>query len=203
MCFFFPFSGVFVSTNGPGIVHLSSMTTRTVVYFTSDGALGLEPWLNDTTTCTYPQPWLLDDPSPSETKETKLNITNPLEYVGLYEHQFLTGINISVIDNDNTKLGYTMGRTSGLLHTKGIVDTFEMAILHPYEINKNNETITYTISFGRVNGHVTNLTAKYDVDVTYIKGDYGDAASTGPPRCQLALEILFLVGLLYQLLGLK
>ena len=167
-------TGVFISINGPGIAEFAAFATRTVLYFTSDGALGLEPWLNETTGCTMP--WLQDENDNStSTNFDSRTITTPTSYTGIFEHSFLPAINISIgNDDDNKTLYFMMNRMSGVLHATDDSDVFEMEVLQPFELmamylDQNNETIKTKVTFGKNEGQFSSLVLQAEVNITYTK----------------------------------
>ena len=62
--------GVYASVNGPGYGSNSGNHNIVSFYYIVDHLLGLEPWLNQTTACTFPKPWKMEnDTEPSKHKK--------------------------------------------------------------------------------------------------------------------------------------
>ena len=53
--------GVYASVNGPGYGSNSGIHNIVSFYYIVDHLLGLEPWLNQTTACTFPKPWKMEN----------------------------------------------------------------------------------------------------------------------------------------------
>ncbi|XP_066272891.1 uncharacterized protein [Branchiostoma lanceolatum] len=52
--------GVFTAFNGPAVPDFVKDVNSIIHYRVADMLLGLDPWLNTTTACSFPQPWAKD-----------------------------------------------------------------------------------------------------------------------------------------------
>lgn len=82
---------------------------QNIAAFASDIILGLEPWLNTSTVCTYPAPWeeRNDVTQARDHLEIRWNLSRPMtDYEGLYDHPCFGHIIVGVEDNDRLQLEY-------------------------------------------------------------------------------------------------
>ncbi|CAH1778290.1 unnamed protein product [Owenia fusiformis] len=80
-------AGVFQILNGPGSYN-GGTAVRMIRMYVSDILLGLDPWLNKTTACTFPEPWAPGPPSVNPVLPV-YNDTAPrplVDYEGTYGH---------------------------------------------------------------------------------------------------------------------
>jgi hypothetical protein len=134
--------GVFIATNGPPI----GTTTRALtlmLHYISATLLGQRKWLNASTACTFPSPWLPEDLQEPGEGDIITNGPPPLpndtfanlhSYAGVYSHPGFGNIIISVPDPDDlsmrtarpvTKLRMRMGRAyDAFLYFKSSSNTF-------------------------------------------------------------------------------
>ncbi|XP_064644453.1 uncharacterized protein LOC135498182 [Lineus longissimus] len=111
--------GIFTSTNGP--VRLDTWDgLRVIHHYIADVLLGLEPWLNSTSACKFPDPWLSEfrrksgadgtDDARKKRDVTYLPHARPMEdYVGTYGHLAFGNISIRLNEQDG-KLHLYHGR---------------------------------------------------------------------------------------------
>ena len=144
----------------------------------------LQPWLNDTTACTYPDPWASgrevttgvdefsvdNEPSTTEIKGRQLNLDTKSkfrrrldDYTGTYTHPGFGDFRI-VLNETEEYLNYEFGRLlRGELHRDGESDTnFLMTLYHPltYRMIQNSPG-GYSFFFTLDEGSVTQITVPY------------------------------------------
>ena len=163
--------GLFASLNGPGPGTLAGNHLVSVFYHIADHLLGLNPWLNETTACTFPKPWLNRPPRPPTKLPTPINVTNYDELVGIYGSHIFPDINVAY---NSTDLLFTSNKMHGILHPLSVKDKFVFEILEPMEwaLHPNNtKAYLALVTFGRdsIFNTVYKLTFKFQVDVEYIK----------------------------------
>lgn len=96
--------GIFTSINGP-MNDDALYALRVIHYLAADLLLGLSHWLDITTVCTFPYPWLVNKITPPVVEriniKTRRYTHRPLEdYVGVYGHLAFGNITISINDSD-------------------------------------------------------------------------------------------------------
>ncbi|XP_053386925.1 uncharacterized protein LOC123542314 [Mercenaria mercenaria] len=168
-------AGVYASVNGPALNKLPGYAVRTVLYYISDKLLGKEQWLNETTTCEFPQLWRHKTTN-STAPESLGKLQNPSEYVGYYGSHYLPGINVSAKVGDASSLSFQMNKLGGILHSTQDKDRFLMEITSPWEfmtafLDDNNATTMINSTFVRNDdGVVQSLELQFEVKVVYSKG---------------------------------
>ncbi|XP_066287724.1 uncharacterized protein [Branchiostoma lanceolatum] len=95
--------GVFTSVNGP-VFRLDRDVHRVLHYRVSDMILGLDPWLNTTTACSYPQPWGTRpaDHLPAPPAISRDFPRDKRDYVGSYGNQVFGNLTIFLNSADGT-----------------------------------------------------------------------------------------------------
>ena len=162
--------GLFVNVNGPGLPDASGKTVNVALFYLADILLGVEPWLNVSTACTFPAPWkpsgddLEIPPTPVFQNE------NLQEYVGLYGSSVLPDIAVE-LSEDASKLRFQQSRVKGILNPTAEPDSFQFKVTEPWEFaieKKITETfmIKFPVQFYRDSeGIVQNLTLTLDIAV--------------------------------------
>ena len=163
--------GIFASVNGPGVGREAGEHLSVILYYLTDYLLGLESWLNETTACTYPNPWA--NWTTSETKvETPINVQldNLTDYEGSYGNPMFSDITVYA---NNSSLSFDSNKVHGILHPSSETDRFLFEITEPWEYTNNatENAILTNVTFDRDvrTRHVTHLTLKLEVDLTYTK----------------------------------
>ncbi|XP_045184047.2 D-aminopeptidase-like [Mercenaria mercenaria] len=168
-------AGVYASVNGPALNKLPGYAIRTVLYYISDKLLGKEQWLNETTTCEFPQLWRHKTTN-STPPEPLGKIQNPSEYSGYYGSHYLPGINVSANVGDSSSLLFQTNKFGGILHSTQDKDRFLMDTTSPWEfmtvfLDDNNVTKMINSTFVRNDdGVVQSLELQFEVKVVYSKG---------------------------------
>ena len=167
---------LFGSVNGPGRGAPPINHYLVVFYHIVDRLLGLEPWLNETTACTFPKPWLSKPAPPFQKLPEPLHVTNLAQFEGTFENKIFPDV---IVASNTSTLLLTSNKMHGILHPSHVKDAFLFEILAPLEysipigVNPNDtEAKTYLsyIVFGRDNRYaVDKLTFKMDVDMVYEK----------------------------------
>lgn len=100
-----------------------------------------EPWLNETTGCTYPQPWSVQSDPLQVTfpqRRTKPPHRSLQDYVGVYSHEAFGDFTVTY-NAENEQLEYKFGvLLSGKLVPADDPDDFYMTLNHP---------LTYRMAF--------------------------------------------------------
>ena len=162
--------GLFTSVNGPGVGTDAYMHRIATFYYLSDNLLGLEPWLNESTACSFPEPWYQLPEKNSSTPETPLQLSNLGEFEGTYGSHLFPDIQVS---SNSTDLIFTTNIVHGILHPSSEKDRFLYETIHPVEYaNHENNTDSFTnITFNRdaITNAVNALTIQLEVDLKYEK----------------------------------
>ena len=164
--------GMYASVNGPAFKSLSIRHLRTMFYHITDHLLGLEPWLNETTSCTFPEPWANSSVRESKEPEVPISVENRTEYSGSFVSPIFPTI---VVSANSTNMFLRSGRVQGNLYPSSEKDRFLWEITHPWEIavaytDDNNQTRFTNITFIRdKNGVVNAFKAGFEVDMTYVR----------------------------------
>ncbi|KAL4230393.1 hypothetical protein ACF0H5_010775 [Mactra antiquata] len=175
-------SGVFVTTSGPLNQH-GSMAVKNIASRISDFLLGKEPWLNSTSTCTFPAPW--EEPPPDmiardEIKKHTWNISSSKStYVGLYGNMGFGKINVYSENGDSLVLEY------GRFGKMELLPITEVQFIGHYVdklwfiTNSDGSTMPISIIFVRNNlKEVTGLLFPVDFEMSktlFTKGTMYDA----------------------------
>ena len=172
--------GMFASVNGPAFKILPDQHLTTLLYYISDHLLGLEPWLNETTACTFPQPWANKTETESKEPEVPITVENRTDYTGEFSNPLFHGVEVST--NSTTMFIKAKPRLSGILQSSSEKDRFLWRITDPWEVavqytDNNNETRFINITFLRdEEGDVKAFKAGFDVDLTFTKIGYVSGA---------------------------
>ena len=164
--------GMYATVNGPAFKSLSSRHLTTVFYYISDHLLGLEPWLNETTACTFPEPWANSSVRESKNPEVPITVDNPSQYKGAFSNPVFPGVDVSV---NSTDMFFKSNRMQGTLHPSSEKDRFLCEVTHPWEFavdytDDNNKSRLVNITFLRdINGLINSFKAGFEVDMTYFK----------------------------------
>ena len=168
--------GIFASVNGPAFKLLPTHHLTTLLYHISDHLLGLEPWLNETTTCTFPEPWANKTETESKEPEVPITVENQTEYEGNFSHPLFYGVEVST--NSTTLFIEAKPRLSGILHPSSEKDRFLWQIIKPWEIavyytDNNNKTSFINVTYLRDgDDEVKGFKAAFDVELTFTKDGY-------------------------------
>ncbi|XP_078602938.1 uncharacterized protein LOC144876994 [Branchiostoma floridae x Branchiostoma japonicum] len=94
--------GVFTSVNSP-VINWDRDVHRVLHYRVADMLLGLDPWLNTTTACTYPQPWSTRpaSPQPVPRPPSRDFPRDKRDYVGSYGNRVFGNLTIYLSPTDD------------------------------------------------------------------------------------------------------
>ena len=191
--------GIFASVNGPGFKSFSINHLNTVFYYISDLLLGLEPWLNETTACTYPEPWANKTETESKDREVPIAIDKTSDFVGSYFSPLLPVVNVSANSSD---LLFNMNRLHGILHPSSEKDRFLWEVTDPWEFatsytDNNNETVFTNVTFLRdgASGAVDGLRMELEVNMTFTKGSLRFGKTSGANRVVFSSVLVLLLGI--------
>ncbi|KAH3843702.1 uncharacterized protein LOC127877099 isoform X3 [Dreissena polymorpha] len=179
--------GLFASMNGPA-GNSEIMALSSTVYHVTDRLLGLEPWINTTTACTFPKPWRTANDSDIPPVENAV-LTNAKKYEGFYSSPILSGFRIELDGTSNTSLRFKMGRLGGILYSTVDKDRFLMEIRSPWEfyialMDKNNVTAKTNVTFMWDGDHVNTLHTHFPGPLNFTRRTQagGEAANACDPR---------------------
>ncbi|XP_045203141.2 protein flp-like [Mercenaria mercenaria] len=101
-------AGLFVTASGP-LSSQGSAAVKNIAARASDLLLGLEPWLNLSTTCTSPAPW--EEPSPEQLAKPEVTYTWNIsrrysDFIGIYGNMGFGSITVYVENEKNLMLKY-------------------------------------------------------------------------------------------------
>ncbi|XP_021346150.1 gigasin-6-like [Mizuhopecten yessoensis] len=113
--------GIFTSMTGSD----SDYVLRTLLHnYLADVALGETPWLNETTLCTFPEPWMRKDASVSSAIETDLPFHRDVNgYAGTY-HNDLYGTITLHVSSPHRHLVMQYGIATWFLYPQHAADSF-------------------------------------------------------------------------------
>ena len=162
--------GLYTSINGG---ELSGSATfyhqMNTIYYTTDHLLGLDPWLNETTTCSFPQPWANETRPKPQKAEVPIQLSSVSEYEGSYGNQIFPDL---VVNSSAGELRFYSNLAGGIMHPSSEKDRFLTETKYPLEFTApSNETQFFNVTFTRdgSSGAVTALTFQFEVDFTYFK----------------------------------
>ncbi|CAC5410504.1 unnamed protein product [Mytilus coruscus] len=119
---------VFLNSNGLGVSGFRNIMLPTM-YYIFDTLLELEPWLNDTTACSYPSPWNhIPEKNSTTRNETQINISETDRFIGNYSNSLYGEASVSVI-NETLTLQYGRLLHGTLSHHSQNI--FNLTILEP------------------------------------------------------------------------
>ena len=163
--------GLFASINGPPFGTDAYFHRIVSFYFMADRLLGLTPWLNETSACSFPEPW--DKPPKFEPPglEKPVSVANLAEFVGSYTTDLLPEVEVS---SNSTALLLKSNRVRGVLHPSSEKDRFLYEVLYPleYALLDGNGTHAFTnVTFNReaASRTVNSVTIQFNVEMTYNK----------------------------------
>lgn len=125
--------GVYLNANGLGEAGFRN-TMLPTMYYIFDTLLGIEPWLNETTACTFPSPWVQPKSTENNTRNTmatqKVNMmmNNTEKYYGNYNNPLYGNFEVSVDDGSLT-ISYGLLLRGTLSHYSE--NLFNLTVLEP------------------------------------------------------------------------
>lgn len=161
--------GIFTSVNGPGYGDYSGNHIAVSMMYLLDHLLKQEPWLNETTACTFPEPW--KNKTSTEVNTNAAPVRNYTEYEGFYGNHLFADVEVYV---NSSELLLNSNHIHGTLHPYTEKDKFFYQITYPWEFTAHDNTtkpINVTFLRDEKTGAVRALTAKLEVDETYVKGE--------------------------------
>ena len=180
-------TGLFASTNGPAL-DSQVMALSSKFYHVTDRLMWVEPWINTTKACTFPQPWRTANDSDIPPVENAV-LTNAKKYEGFYSSPILSGFRIELDGTSNTSLRFKMGKLGGILYSTLDKDRFLMEIRTPWEfyvssMDKNNVTAKTNVTFIWDGDHVNTLQTHSPVPLNFTRRTHagGEAANACGPR---------------------
>lgn len=159
--------GLYLTVNGPN-TKIAFEAMYALKAYTADLALGLEPWLNETTACTYPQPWAEADIDTSATVANTWNQNywgrNVADFEGVYSHLGFGNVTIT-FNVSNGFFTLKHGRLGhGVLHPQERNYTFKLLLLGvlEYVSNEDGRAEIYIVEFyEQAEGKLKSLTTGY------------------------------------------
>ena len=92
---------------------------QAITYTVTDLLLGEEPWINETSSCTFPEPWVKLPEFPDVKLETK-EPDHPLEsYIGTFGNDLLGDMVVRKSTTDDQALSMVMSEVTGQLLPEG------------------------------------------------------------------------------------
>ena len=164
-------NGLFASINGPPIGMDAYLHRIVSFYFMADHLLGLTPWLNETTACSFPEPWDHVPKIEYPGLEKPVSVANLNEFVGTYTTDLLPDVEVS---SNSTTLLLKSNRIRGVLHPSSAKDRFLFEVMYPLEyalVDGNGTNAITNVTFNRdaTSRSVNSMTLQFEVDVTYSK----------------------------------
>jgi len=158
---------------------LQSRALATSSYFLTNKLLGVEPWINESNVCTFPEPWRVKNDTSSVWTELSVPRQDLDKFVGVYGNHYIPSLDVQRDPSSNYRLKLRSGMLEGFLYTTQDTWRFLLEIRTPVEFamllwDNNNQTIKSNITF-EVSGDLAtklcfntgvNLTYTRDVDIT-------------------------------------
>ena len=162
--------GIFISVNGPKFDDFDDNHRLVTLGFIADHLLGLKPWLNETTACTYPEPWNKASTTEIRSLPTRYEVNDTSELEGLYVSPLFPDIEVS---SNATYLLMKSNIVRAIFHPTSIKDRFVSEVYYPpeYSLQFNSTSDHFNVTFNRneTTGIVNTLTLHLDVDLKYNK----------------------------------
>lgn len=159
--------GVFTSMTGEDENHIFGQLLHN---FLSDNLLDVEPWLNETTMCSFPSPWYSKSPIPyfEYVKiDQTVSASRPLsEYVGIYHNDVYGEVRVTMGGNNYLVLDY--GVASWKLWPNDIHDQFQGEGQGMLFETVDIDNIKFNSSHSKIIS-VEILTFKYKAPSTFTK----------------------------------
>ena len=161
--------GIFISVNGPKFGDYDDNHRQVTLSFVADHLLGLKPWLNETTACSYPEPW--DKVvSTNISLPGRYEVTDKSELRGLYVSHLFPDIEVS---SNATDILMRSNIVRAILHQTSTKDRFVSEVYYPpeYALQFNSTSDHFNITFNRneTTGIINALTLHLEVDLRYAK----------------------------------
>ncbi|XP_071151792.1 uncharacterized protein [Mytilus edulis] len=116
------------NSNGLGKSGFRNIMLPTM-YYIFDTLLELEPWLNETTACSYPSPWNhIPEKNTTARNKTQINISETDRFIGNYSNYLYGDASVSVI-NETLTIQYDRLLHGTLSHLS--LNIFNLTILEP------------------------------------------------------------------------
>ena len=161
--------GLFTSVNGQESGESSYHHRMNSFYYITDYLFGLEPWLNETTTCSFPEPWGNKTKPEQKENEVPIQVDNDSEYEGSYGSHIFPNIAINSSSGD---LHLYSNLARGILHPSSEKDRFLLEPTYPLEFasqGNNTQLVNATFQRDDASGVVNALTFQFEVNFTYFK----------------------------------
>ena len=160
--------GIFGSVNGPGFGFTPSDHLDVTFYYITDHLIGLQTWLNESTACSFPEPWL-KRPMPEDKSESPFVVRNLAELTGSYGNNLFPDVQVYL---NSTILHLDSNRIHGILHPSSEKDRFLFDLISPIEyalLDNNHTHYSANVTFNRdsVTQAVNAVTLKLEVDLKY------------------------------------
>lgn len=93
--------------------------SQAITYYATDLLLGFEPWINETTICTFPEPWVKVPEFPDmEFKPEQADF--PLtDYQGTFSNPLLGRLSVRTSTTNSKVMAFNMGEVTGELLPEG------------------------------------------------------------------------------------
>ncbi|KAK0046354.1 gigasin-6 [Biomphalaria pfeifferi] len=111
--------GLFLSVNGQKHNENPLGTIQMLTYYITDLMLGFEPWINETSACTFPEPFVKAIEFPNVEFKPQVADYALAEYQGTFSSKLLGDIVIRKSATNPKALTMTMGKLTGTLHPEG------------------------------------------------------------------------------------
>ena len=162
--------GLFASVNGIDTTDQMSAYHHRVntFYYITDYLLGMTAWLNETTTCSFPEPWEnKTQPKPQE-KETPIQLGDVSEYEGSYGNAIFPDLLVNLSAGN---LYLHSNQAGGILHPSSEKDRFLFEVTYPLEFALGNATQLLNATFQRDGsaGGINAMMFQLEVNFTYFR----------------------------------
>ncbi|BFZ14870.1 hypothetical protein BsWGS_17909 [Bradybaena similaris] len=111
--------GVFISINGQKHSEMPLATLQSIMYYATDLMLGFEPWINETTACSFPEPWMKIPEFPEMDFKPEQPDFALTEYQGSFTNPLLGGLTIGKSPSNSKALTFKMSEVTGELLPEG------------------------------------------------------------------------------------
>ncbi|KAH9509965.1 hypothetical protein Btru_044742 [Bulinus truncatus] len=141
--------GVFLSVNGQKYTDNPLGIIQMMTYFITDLMLGHDPWINETTACTFPEPFVKSLEFPNVEFKPQVADYALAEYQGTFSSKLLGDIIIRKSSSDPKALTMTMGKLSGTLLPEG-GNVFRLFLEGSYKYMQTPLAGRHPVPFARI-----------------------------------------------------
>lgn len=108
-----------VKTSDSANITENILSFQSIMYYATDLMLGFEPWINETTACSFPEPWMKIPEFPEMDFKPEQPDFALTEYQGSFTNPLLGGLTIGKSPSNSKALTFKMSEVTGELLPEG------------------------------------------------------------------------------------